>query len=64
MNQKKPRVSFQATYTTVAFPAGLNRKLITARAGRLALAVPSVPTVTVAGLILCCSSVYHACTLG
>jgi hypothetical protein len=51
-------------YTTVPLPAGLNRKLIIAWLGKLALAVPSLPTVTVATLMSCVLSVYHACTVG
>jgi hypothetical protein len=51
-------------YTTVPLLAGLNKKLIIAWLGRLALAVPSLPTVTVAKLMSCVLSVYHACTVG
>jgi hypothetical protein len=51
-------------YTTVPLLAGLNKKLIIAWPGTLALAVPSLPTVTVAALMSCVLSVYHACTVG
>lgn len=54
--------TIRRTETQVA--AAFNRKLITARPGTLALPVPSDPTVTVAALMSCVLSVYHAFTSG
>jgi hypothetical protein len=51
-------------YTTVPLLPGLSRKLIIAWPGTLALAIPSLPTVTVATVMSCVLSVYHACTVG